>query len=198
MKNLYICRQFKVINMKKSLSIIVLMASLMMTSHLSLSAQDGKVANKVLYNELGGPGLIMSANFDSRFNSNSQLGVGFRVGIGFAYGEFRDDKPNEWGYYGSVTRTYYSIPVGLNYIFGKPNSSHTFEVGTGLSFLTRKVSLFTYDYDGNSGNVIGFFSFMYRRIPKDGGFSWRIGFTPIVGTSGDLVPMGAVGIGYGF
>jgi hypothetical protein len=39
---------------------------------------------------------------------------------------------------------------------------------------------------------------MYRRIPVNGGFSFRAGFTPIIGTSGDLVPMVALGFGYIF
>jgi len=179
--------------MKKSHSLLIVMVSFVMTFHLSLSAQDGKVANKLFYSEIGGPGVITSINFDSRCNSNSQLGFGFRLGVGFG------SKDRE-GYYSIIpeTRTYYSIPVGFNYVFGKPNSAHTFEVGTGFSILTRKVSLFTYDYYGKSGNMIGFFSFMYRLMPEDGGFSWRIGLTPVIGTSGDLYPMGAVGFGYVF
>ena len=179
--------------MKKSISAFVAIAL-----HLSLSAQDGKIFNKLFYSELGGPGLIMSANFDSRFTPNDRLGLGFRIGTGFAYGDFEEDQPNQYGYYDYVTRTYYSIPAGLNYVFGKPDSEHTFEVGAGVSILTRKVSLFHYSGSGKPGNAIGFFTFMYRLMPIDGGFSFRVGLTPIIGTSGDLFPMGAIGFGYVF
>jgi len=179
--------------MKKSLSVLVAIAL-----SLSLSAQEKKVANKMFFTEIGGPGLLMSANFDSRFTSQEQLGFGFRLGLGFAYGDFEEKAPNRWGYYEYVTRTYFSIPAGLNYVFGKANSPHTFEVGAGVSILTRKVSLFTYSYRDKPGNAIGFFTFMYRYLPENGGFAWRIGLTPTIGTSGNLFPMGAIGIGYVF
>jgi hypothetical protein len=48
------------------------------------------------------------------------------------------------------------------------------------------------------GNFIGHFNFMYRRQPVDGGFSWRIGITPIINTDGDIYPFAAIGLGYSF
>ena len=161
----------------------------------SLSAQGESVANKVFYSELGGPGFIMSANFDSRFTSNERLGLGYRLGVGFGYGRIQQ---TQWvGYYNYVTRTYYSIPAGLNYVLGKPDSAHTFEIGAGITFLTRKVSLYNYGA-GEPGHMIGHLAFMYRIMPVNGGFSFRVGLTPIIGTTGDLFPMGAVGFGYAF
>jgi len=183
---------------KKDMTLVAIV-SLSLPHNLSLSAQDGKTANKLVYTELGGPGVIMSANFDSRFLSSSQVGFGFRLGAGFGYGKYIEyDVYPEYTVSRSESRSYYSIPAGLNYIFGKPNFAHSFEVGAGVTFLTRKVSLFYYSKNVKPGNVIGFFTFMYRMIPKDGGFSWRAGLTPIIGTSGDLYPMGAVGFGYVF
>ena len=179
--------------MKKSLSLWVISTGLLLTLNQSLSAQEVEKANKFFYAEFLGPGLIMSANFDARFTSNERLGLGYRLGVGFAYGDF-EDKQNRWGY---VTRTYYSIPVGLNYVFGKPDSDKAFEVGAGVTFLTRKVALFYYNEE-KPGHAIGFLTFMYRKVPVNGGFSWRIGLTPVIGTSGDLFPMGAVGFGYAF
>jgi len=178
--------------MKKSLLILVVIVTL----NQSLSAQEDRITNKLFYTELGGPGVIMSANFDARFTSNERLGLGFRLGAGFGVGDF-EDEINQGGNHDYVTRTYYSIPTGLNYVFGKPNSAKTFEVGGGVSFLTRKVSLYHYDVK-KEGHIIGFFTFMYRVMPVNGGFSFRIGLTPIIGTAGDLYPMGAVGFGYAF
>ena len=177
---------------------LVVMAGIFLKQ--SLSAQDDSrvVANKVFYSELGGPGVLMSANFDSRFKPYQRLGFGFRLGAGFAFGSI--ERRSEFGYYESNhTRTYYTIPAGLNYVFGNPNSHQTFEVGAGVTLLTRKVSLY-YHNDGERkpGNVIGFFTFMYRSMPVDGGFSFRIGLTPIIGTSGELQPSGAIGFGYVF
>ena len=186
--------------MKKLVLIVVAIVAF---NH-SLSAQEERVTGKAFYAELGGPGVYMSMNFDSRFKSNERLGLGFRLGAGFGVGDFENKRYDSQGgifYYDSyVTRTYYSIPAGLNYIFGKPNSAHTFEVGAGLTLLTRKVALYYWGgrEEENSGNVIGFFTFMYRLMPVNGGFSFRVGLTPIIGTGGDLLPSGAIGFGYIF
>ena len=182
--------------MKKSFLFFVAIVGLSLTFNQSLSAQEETVAGKLFYAELGGPGVIMSANFDARFNPNARLGFGYRLGVGFGVGEFQEGI-NQWGYTDYVTRTYYSIPLGLNYVLGKPNSPHTFEVGAGVTFLTRKVALYYYDVE-KTGNVIGALTFMYRIMPVNGGFSFRVGLTPIIGTGGDLYPMGAIGFGYVF
>ena len=168
-------------------------AVLFVAVNQSSLAQDGYVANKVFYTELGGPGLIMSANVDGRFKSKERLGLGFRIGAGFGVGKFHNDQNPEK----DVRRTYYSVPAGLNYVFGKPSVSSTFEVGAGVAYLTREVSIYNIDVEKLS-NWIGFVSFMYRVTPVNGGFSFRIGMTPIIGTAGDLFPMGALSLGYAF
>ena len=184
----------------KSTFSLVAVAVLLITAHQSLLAQEEKIANKLFHAEFGGPGVIMSANLDGRFKSNARLGFGYRLGAGFGVGRFNDKEVVDWNgntYYEEVARTVYTFPAGLNYIFGKPNSSSTFEVGAGASFLSRKMSLFNYGIE-KEGNVIGFCTFMYRITPINGGMSFRIGFTPIIGTAGDLFPMGAISFGYAF
>ncbi len=162
--------------------------------------------NKLFYVELGGPGVIMSMNYDMRFNPNSRLGLGVRVGAGFGVAEFDKNTGRQYhyenyydgGYYNNVeTHSYYSFPVQINYVFGREHSASTFEIGGGASFLTRKVSLYNYD-STQEGHVIGGLSFMYRLQPVRGGFSLRVGFTPIIGTAGDLFPMGGISLGYAF
>ena len=182
--------------MKKLLSLVAIAGILF---NQSLSAQEESIANKVFYTEIGGAGVIMSANFDSRFKSNERLGFGYRIGVGFGYGEFEDriEYPDMVVISKSYNKTYYSIPAGLNYVFGKPNDRNTFEVGAGVTFLTRKTTVYPFER-GEAGNAIGHLSFMYRIMPLNGGFSFRIGFTPIIGTGGDLFPSGTVGFGYVF
>ena len=187
----------------KKVFVLLAFAGLLFTLKPSLMAQEQKenVANKVFFAELGGPGVLMSVNWDSRFKSNARLGFGYRAGIGFSIGEFKDrefvDPYSGYSYYESVTKAYYTIPVGINYVFGKPNSISAFEVGAGATFLTKKKSLFTYDEE-KSGHFIGTLVFMYRIMPVNGGFSFRVGFTPMIGTAGDFFPMGAVSFGYAF
>ena len=170
--------------MKKNLFLLVFMG-LILTCNQSLSAQ---FINKMFFTELGGPGGIMSMNFDSRFNPQ-RTGFGCRIGAGFLIKEFEENN--------YATRTVYTVPLGFNYIFGSPNVSSAFEVGAGATFLTRKASYYNYDVQ-KPGNLIGHLTFMYRLSPTNGGFSLRVGFTPIIGTAGDLFPMGAIGFGYAF
>jgi hypothetical protein len=152
---------------------------------------------KLFFAEFGGPGVITSFNFDSRFKTGERLGLGYRLGVGFGIYTFDTDPTGEWPYGNEKTRTFYSIPFGLNYVLGKNYSAHSFEIGAGATFLTRKVSLYYYDVK-KPGHFTGYLSFMYRRVPLDGGFTFRVGFTPIIGTSGDLYPMVAIGLGYAF
>jgi len=177
--------------MKKYLSLLVI-AVFLIIGVPSLLAQEENSPNKLFYAEFGGPGIIMSANLDSRFKSNTRVGLGFRIGAGFGLRSFNDGKNGE-----ELLRTVYAFPAGVNYVFGKPNMRSSFEVGAGASVLSRKTSFYDYGIK-KEGNMIGFLTFMYRVTPVNGGMSFRIGFTPIIGTAGDLFPMGAIGFGYAF
>ena len=168
---------------------LLLTAVLLITANQTLLAQ---IPNKLFYAEFGGPGIIMSANLDSRFKSETRHGFGFRLGAGFGFKHFSDGEDGE-----EVLRTVYAFPAGINYILGKPDAGSSFEIGAGASVLSRKTSMYNYDIR-KEGNVIGFLTFMYRVTPVNGGMSFRIGFTPIIGTAGDLFPMGAIGFGYAF
>lgn len=164
----------------------------------SLHAQSGNGTKAVsgrtsFYAELGGPGVLFSANIDSRFKL-THLGLGGRAGIGFVTAN-DDDYDPATGNYNYRNRSVITVPVQLNYIFGKPSSVHTFEVGAGLTYVGKELDLFNSDNDKTK--VLGSFAFMYRRQPADGGFSWRIGFTPLI-SGGYIQPFGAVSVGYNF
>jgi hypothetical protein len=147
------------------------------------------------YAELGGPGVLFSANIDRRFKK-SRLGWGGRVGLGFVTGDepYNPNDPNNYYY---RQRSVLTIPVQVNYIFGKENSPHTFEVGAGLTVLGRRTDIFSYNYYDSGSAVLGSAAFMYRRQPLDGGFTWRIGFTPLM-TDGYIQASGGVSVGYAF
>ncbi len=149
------------------------------------------VYNKTFIAELGGAGVLFSANFDSRFDANERLGFGYRLGLGFTT---VDESTNGFNY---KTVSVPTIPFGVNYLFGKPNSANIFEVGAGATILTKKKSILNYN-DYNEGHFLGHFEFQYRRQPIDGGFAWRIGFTPIINPDGDILPFAGIGIGYCF
>jgi len=188
--------------MKKIIFLAVMIAFLSMTNNQSISAQEEVASGKQFYSELGGSGVLFSINFDSRFVPKSRLGFGGRIGAGFCIKNIRErvdyyDNGSLYVEQERITKTVYTIPVGINYVFGMPTSTNTLELGASATFLTRKVSLFYWD-EPKQGNFVGHFTFMYRITPINEGFTFRIGFTPVLGTSGDLIPMGAVGFGYAF
>ncbi len=157
----------------------------------SAQQYDDNATGRHFYIEMGGPGVLLSANFDSRFERGAKIGFGYRIGAGFSTTTVDNS-------YDTRTCSYLTFPLGVNYVFGRSNSPHAFEVGAGITAMTRKVDLYNYYGNYKEGNFIGHFSFMYRLQPMGGGFSWRIGFTPIVGTAGDIMPSGAIGLGYSF
>jgi hypothetical protein len=154
----------------------------------SNAAEPGRQS---FYAELGGPGILFSANFDTRFK-RSKTGLGARIGLGFVSGYIVE---NNSGYYDDPVSVV-TFPVQLNYIFGKPNSVNAFEVGAGITIAGRKVDVFDF-YGEKSTSIFGTASFMYRRLPKDGGFSWRAGFTPLI-ANGYIQPMAGASVGYNF
>jgi hypothetical protein len=177
---------------------IIILFSLL--SHLTVFGQSEQndrkgVVEKLFYTEFGGPGILFSANYDTRFKPNTRTGLGARIGVGFTI--YDDETTDANGWYTYETKTVGTIPVGLNYVFGKPNSPSMFEVGGGVTFLTSKASILNYN-DYTEGNLMGHFEFMYRRVPIDGGFSWRIGFVPTINPDGDIFPFAAVGLGFAF
>ena len=190
--------------MKKNLLLFGIVIGLSLTCNHSLEAQNETVANKIIYAELCGPGVVMSANFDGRFSSKSNLGLGYRFGIGFGFNNFQEriykllfDETYEISIEAKEKGSFYTFPVGLNYVAGKPGKALSFEAGAGVTILSHKAPLYNIEYH-KPGNIIGYISLMGRIAPAKGGMSFRFGITPIIGTSGDLLPIFAFSLGYAF
>ena len=190
----------------KTLKLFVALSLFFTSMNVNVIAQtnddddDDDFSGSQVYTELGGAGVVFSINYDSRFQKGADRGFGYRVGLGFGIADFYDNYDYVDDYYNSSyeTRSYVTIPLGVNYVFGKKKSAHAFEVGAGMTILTREVDLYNFDDNSGKGYLIGHTSFMYRRKPINGGFTWRIGFTPIIGTAGSISPSAAVGFGYTF
>jgi len=187
----------------KKLLFLLTIAILLTIGNQSVTAQENEIANKLFYVEFGGPGIIMSANFDGRFMPDTRLGLGYRIGAGFGLSSFGNESYNYydygeyWVYSSKPTRTVYSFPIGLNYVFAKPDRATSFEMGAGVTILSQKMSIYNYEaYE--PGYVIGYLNFMFRVAPVNGGMAFRVGLTPIIGTAGDLYPMASIGFGYAF
>jgi hypothetical protein len=166
--------------------------NLIFAQNNSLPAKQ--IATNSFFAEAGGPGIAFSANIDRRFK-NSNLGLGGRIGVGFVSADESSVDPVT-GYYDYKETSALTFPVQLNYVFGKPTSPHSFEVGAGFTYVTKELEIMNF-YEDKQTQIFGTFAFMYRRQPVNGGFSWRIGFTPLFAKS-YIQPFGAASIGYNF
>lgn len=141
--------------------------------------------------ELLGAQTIAGINYDSRFEGNS--GLGYRVGIGYGYGDnsgWPDQKINGVG-----------VPLELNYLLGKKNSK--LELGFGVSlgvYHIKETMAYVEDtgwYPGtedtdqkdgeikyytykNKENRFGYFFFgdIGYRYQRPNGFMFRVGVSP--------------------
>ncbi len=189
--------------MKKLLTLLLMLFSVQF-----LHAQEtSKLPTQSVYVELGGAGLPYSFNYDFRFDKTKMDSWGMRVGAG--------------GYSVSDGDSFFSIPVMVNKLFGK--GPHYFELGLGATFFTfsgheyENVNCY-YDQNGQyicdetstttnfsfilpvdgSPSIMGTMNFGYRRIPVDGGFTWKVNLNPIFNNNGFWPLYAGVGFGYAF
>src|SRR4029453_2075891 len=103
---------------------------------------EKQIATNSFFAEGGGPGIAFSANFDKRFK-NSHLGLGGRIGVGFVSADESTFDPAK-GYYHYEETSALTFPVQLNYIFGKAGSPHSFEVGAGVTYITKELEIMNF------------------------------------------------------
>lgn len=188
---------------------LALLFVLLFSSFASFSQDQPVVPTRSVFVELGGSGLAYSFNYDFRFDKTRIDSWGMRVGAGaFA---------NEGG-------SFYSLPAMINRLYGK--DSRYFELGLGMTFfgMNRNNEPYSYcqsfDSNGNcvgplvtesttdgddfilkvdgSPSLMGTMNFGYRKIPEDGGFTWRVNLTPIFNNNGFWPLFAGVGFGYSF
>lgn len=166
--------------MKKTYTFLLVLFALFSYSETqaqqTIDSGTGRAQN--VYVELAGQGLLVTANYDTRF-SNKRNGIGGRVGIGYIAGN---------------SSHYTTIPVGLNYLLGK--GKQFFEVGLGATFLSGNIDIF--DENAGNGSVVGTMSFSYRVQPIDSGFSFRAGLTPVFNSNYFIPYYGGLSLGYTF
>lgn len=161
--------------MKKLLITIFTSVCLLMLT--TVNAQTGA---KSVYFELGGAGLA-SINYDMRFQ-NKEDGLGFKVGVG----GFNVDGESAL-----------FVPIGLNYLLGKDEKNY-FEIGGGITIVSYKDNYFFNDNSSNFTSSFGHAYFGYRLQPKNGGFLFRAGITPIFNKDGFIPYWAGISFGYKF
>ncbi len=143
-------------------------------SEVILKTNDKRAQN--IYAEYGAQGLLLSANYDTRFGKRRN-GLGGRIGIGA---------------FGVDQVTLITIPVSLNYLLG--SGKNFFEIGLGATYTNLSMNNDAF-FGGDT--VIGTMAFMYRLQPETSGFSFRGGLTPFFNSSG-FIPFAGISLGYTF
>jgi len=165
----------------------------LVTSHFCLKAQnleedtvkrDSTITSverpRTVFLEVGGPGLALTFNYDTRFG-NKRDGWGYRVGA---------------GYYNTGSNSIASIPLQITYLYGKGSSF--LELGAGTTFMTSHGSTNgTYFQFDNDTGLFATGTIGYRYQQDNGGINFRIAFVPTVSSYG-FIPIGGASIGYTF
>lgn len=148
-----------------------------------------RTASNVVFAEALGSGLLYSVNYERIID---RWNVGLRGGISyFTYAV------SSYGSSGNLTLV--SIPLLASYYFGW--RSHNLQLGLGATVLYTGVATdsrgtsFSGERSGAglaASGVVG-----YRYIPRDGGITFGVGFTPLVRTS-RFLPWGGANVGYAF
>jgi len=143
------------------------------------SGEDARAQN--VFVEVGGQGLLFTANYDTRFG-NRRNGLGGRIGIGYIAAD------------GDNSTT---VPVSLNYLLGN-SGKHFFEIGLGATFLATGGDDESFFFDENESSVIGTMSFSYRLQPVNSGFAFRAGLTPVFNSDFFIPYFAGLSLGYTF
>jgi hypothetical protein len=144
-----------------------------------LVATPRHTSNRILFLELGGPGLAISLNYDQRFSGGKE-GWGYRVGM---------------GYFGDGGNTVFTIPLQINYLIG--SNGKYFEFGGGTTFLntTGDNTGKTFIFDRITG-FIGTATIGVRYEPEKS-LNFRLGFVPIF-SNDEIIYAGGFSVGYTF
>jgi hypothetical protein len=179
--------------MKKAHALKLFFLFLLILSHFQLKAQnleedtvkrDSSITEskkpRTVFLELGGPGLALTFNYDTRFGNRSDK-WGYRIGT---------------GYYNTGANSVFTIPFQINYLYGKNTSF--LELGAGTTFMISRGSTngTVFEFDNITG-FIGTATIGYRYQQADGGMNFRIGFVPIFCDEG-IIPAGGLSVGYTF
>jgi hypothetical protein len=181
-------------------SYLLVFAVVLIATLPSQAQQQG--GTQAFYAELGGAGLAYSFNYDFRFDKEDINSWGMRIGAG---GWARNNQGWNNSSEGLIT-----MPIMFNKLYGR--ETHFFEMGLGTTFIYYRdrwddwngggTTIYKeFDFilpSGNTPAFMGVFNIGYRRVPVDGGFTFRANLTPIFNQNGFWPLWVGVGFGYAF
>ena len=145
----------------------------------AISRPSSDFARNSIFIELLGNGVAYSLNYDHKlFNHLSAR-------LGGMYAPWNDKDANQ-------SASLILVPLMANYLVG--NGSSRLEIGAGLTFGHASGNLEGID-EFSGGGIAAFTSTIgYRLQPTNGGFLFRIGFTPIF-TGNGILPWAGLSLG---
>jgi hypothetical protein len=142
-------------------------------------ATSDRTAYNAFYIEGLGPGGFYSLNYDRLLGEN----VAVRIGASYYFVEALSAKAH-----------FVHFPLVLSGLIGAPD--HKFEFGIGIVpvYASGAVGGSTYKVYGDGFAAVGTGVLGYRYQPEDGGFMFRVGFTPLFNDKAFL-PWGGLSLG---
>jgi len=137
---------------------------------------------RIVFAEIGGPGLAISANYDMRVTIGQNNRFGFRIGA---------------GYFQSGNNYVFTIPFQANYLYGKDGKY--LEFGLGTTFLKSNGDNYSsknFIFDKITG-LIATGTIGVRYAPNNSHVNFRLAYVPIIDDDG-LVNIGGFSVGYTF
>jgi hypothetical protein len=174
--------------MSTTLAVQALLVVLGQATQAVKPAEDQSTMRNLVFVEVGGNGLLCTVNYDRRLTEHFAV----RIGVGRlpegAY-PFPGEQPAMAG--GPVT----GIPMLVSFVSGE--SRHRLELGVGVTIFHVGSG-----GPGRSGMAAHYVSVPtafigYRFVPREGGFTYRFGFTPLLGSRA-VLPWAGLSFGYLF
>jgi len=134
------------------------------------------------YLELLGNGGLYSVNYDRLFTEN----LGGRIGVSYL---------SSFDFIFTSVENLLLVPIMLNYFVG---NNHKLELGAGVVIVSADNIGFFGLESGSVGTAIGGTATIgYRYQPSNGGFLFRIGFSPFFADDG-FAASGGISLGFSF
>ncbi len=155
---------------------------LIITNSINILGQENKIANNVIYYELGGTGIgPFSINYERNILLNDK--VIFAPGAGVSLTKYIHVGGTKY-----IEDYQLFIPIQVNFLFGKKNNR--FEIGYGMPIAVKD------DEFGIVGNIY-VLRFGYRYQHRHSGLLFRASINPAVIVNVPII-MGGFSIGYTF
>ena len=157
--------------------------------HLRFRANDAaaRSANNNVFVEIGGNAGLYSINYERYLHDDltARIGAGY-FALGASLGE------------AEANASLLLVPATLSYV-GFRKGNHALEIGGGALVVHASAAASTLGevFSESGTTAVGTATVGYRYVPKDGGLTFRAGYTPLF-TSDDYVSWAGMSLGYSF